>query len=60
MIGRRFGHLENISVRVSDPDRPESYAPLRDERLDTVVCCNVLEHVEGEMASLRNIYAHAL
>jgi len=46
MIGRRFGHLENITVRASDPVRPESYAGLGDERLDTVLCCNVLEHVD--------------
>ena len=56
MIGRRFGHLENISVRVSDPDKPEGYAGMRDERLDTVVCCNVLEHVECDQQALAHYF----
>jgi glycosyltransferase involved in cell wall biosynthesis len=56
MIGRRFGHLENISVRASDPARAESYADLRDERLDTIICCNVLEHVECDQQVLSHYF----
>ena len=51
----RFQHRPKMEVRRCDLANPADFAPLAGT-MDTVVCLNVLEHVEGEMASLRNIY----
>ncbi|MFM9995281.1 MAG: glycosyltransferase [Phycisphaerales bacterium] len=53
MLDRRYGHMENISVRTMDLTDPAAYDAVRGERLDTVVCCNVLEHLEPDEAVLR-------
>jgi glycosyltransferase involved in cell wall biosynthesis len=51
----RFQHRPRIEVRHCDLSNPVDFEPLTGT-MDSVVCLNVLEHVEGEMASLRNIY----
>jgi glycosyltransferase involved in cell wall biosynthesis len=58
-------HLERLRVRLSgrpnletallDASRAEDYAPFRG-RVDTVVCLNVLEHIEDDRAALRSIH----
>ena len=55
-LARRFGHLDNITVRAMDLTDAAAYRPLRAERLDTVVCCNVLEHLEPDVRVLRSFY----
>lgn len=46
----RFAHRPNVAVReLSLPDVP---ADLVAERFDTIVCLNVLEHIEDDRASL--------
>ncbi len=51
----RFAGRPNVAVR---PLRlPADDAALRAERFDTVVCLNVLEHIEDDRASLRSIRA---
>lgn len=52
----RFQHRPKMEVRHCDLANPADFEPLAGS-VDTVVCLNVLEHVEGEMASLHNIYA---
>jgi glycosyltransferase involved in cell wall biosynthesis len=59
-------HLERLRVRLSgrpnletallDASRAGDYLPFRG-RVDTVVCLNVLEHIEDDRAALSSIYA---
>ncbi|MCA1660425.1 MAG: bifunctional glycosyltransferase/class I SAM-dependent methyltransferase [Verrucomicrobiaceae bacterium] len=52
LVGR-FG--ERTNVRVASyrfPLRDQDHTELRDERLDTIVCMNVLEHIEDDAATL--------
>ena len=51
----RFQHRPRIEVRHCDLANPADFKPLAGV-VDSVVCLNVLEHVEAEMASLGNIY----
>lgn len=53
-LERRYGHLENVSVRRMDLADPFAFDAVRGERLDTVVCCNVLEHLESDRGVLRS------
>jgi glycosyltransferase involved in cell wall biosynthesis len=51
----KFGDRSNVRVAdfhfpLSDRDRED----LRQERLDTIVCLNVLEHIEDDAATLRD------
>jgi SAM-dependent methyltransferase len=55
-LARRYGHLENVRVRPMDLTDAPAYRALRSERLDTVVCCNVLEHLEPDEAVLRSFF----
>ena len=52
----RFQHRPNLRVRRCDLARPEDFAPFADS-MDSVVCLNVLEHVEDDMQGLRNIHS---
>ncbi len=55
-LKRRFGGCDN--VRILDIDILDQAMPdiLASERLDTVVCMNVLEHIEDDRGVLRQIY----
>jgi len=48
LIRRRFGHLENVRVERTDLTREEDLARLAQERFDTIICLNVLEHLEPD------------
>jgi SAM-dependent methyltransferase len=52
----RIGEHPNIEVAVCDFSDESDAARFR-ERADTVVCLNVLEHVENDLAGLQNIRA---
>lgn len=45
-LDHRYGHLENFSSIVGDLEDPEVFVKLESEELDTVVCVNVLEHLD--------------
>jgi glycosyltransferase involved in cell wall biosynthesis len=59
-------HLERLSVRLSgrpnlemavlDGSRAEDFRTFRNQ-MDTVVCLNVLEHIEDDLGALRNIHS---
>jgi glycosyltransferase involved in cell wall biosynthesis len=59
-------HLERLSARLSgrpnlevaplDASKSEDYEPYRG-RMDTVVCLNVLEHIEDDLGALRSMYS---
>jgi glycosyltransferase involved in cell wall biosynthesis len=51
----RFQHRPKMEVRRCDLSNPVDFEALAGA-VDSVVCLNVLEHVEDETASLRNIY----
>src|SRR5580658_7633687 len=51
----RFQHRPKMEVRHCDLSNPVDFEALA-ATVDSVVCLNVLEHVEDEMAGLRNIY----
>lgn len=46
----------NIATAVCDLSKATDFEAFR-EQMDTVVCLNVLEHVEDDLAALRNIYS---
>src|SRR5262249_23578776 len=55
-LRQRFGHLSNLSFRDLDLSQMENCSDLRQARLDTVICINVLEHIEDDAKVLRNFY----
>ncbi|QDV34198.1 bifunctional glycosyltransferase/class I SAM-dependent methyltransferase [Tautonia plasticadhaerens] len=59
MISRRFGHLENVSTVEMDLARAADYGRIGPERLDTIVCLNVLEHIAADEEVLR-LFCRAL
>jgi glycosyltransferase involved in cell wall biosynthesis len=56
MIHRRFGHLENFRAVPMDLTRAADYTPLVVERLDTIICLNVLEHIADDEEVLDHFY----
>lgn len=51
----RLCHRPNVRVTRIDLTRGEDFEPLR-ETVDTVVCLNVVEHVEDDLSALRNLH----
>jgi SAM-dependent methyltransferase len=52
----RLSHRPNLTVAELDAARPEQYAPFTG-LIDTVVCLNVVEHIQDDLNALRNIHA---
>ena len=52
----RFHHRSNLHVCTCDLTNPADFAPFQ-ESMDSVVCLNVLEHVDDDMQGLRNIHS---
>jgi glycosyltransferase involved in cell wall biosynthesis len=55
-LNQRYGHLSNLSFHEVDLSQLERCSELRTARLDTVVCINVLEHIDDDAKVLRNFY----
>jgi glycosyltransferase involved in cell wall biosynthesis len=51
----RLQHRPNLEIRRCNLARPEDFS-LIEESVDTVVCLNVLEHIEDDLAGLGNIH----
>lgn len=49
-LKRRFGHLPQVTI--VELELPNALPDLEGERFDSVVCVNVLEHVEDDRAAL--------
>ena len=47
-LARVFGERLNVRVMQGDLANARNLAPLENERLDTIVCSNVLEHIERD------------
>jgi glycosyltransferase involved in cell wall biosynthesis len=56
MLDWRLGHLENVRTAKFDLSDASAYAGIRGERIDTIVCLNVLEHIKEDEAVLRAYY----
>jgi glycosyltransferase involved in cell wall biosynthesis len=54
MIHRRFGHLENVRTERVDLSARAENRHLAHEALDTVICLNVIEHIERDEDALRH------
>jgi SAM-dependent methyltransferase len=52
----RWEHLPNVRVSRLDLTKREDYEVLKDFKVDTVVCLNVLEHIEDDAGVLRRLY----
>lgn len=55
-LRQRFGHLSNLSFHELDLGELDDCSDLRQARLDTVVCINVLEHIEDDANVLKNFF----
>ena len=53
MLQWRLGHLENVTTLRTDLADPQAMAALKPERIDTVICLNVLEHIAADEQVLR-------
>jgi glycosyltransferase involved in cell wall biosynthesis len=52
----RWGHLSNVHVARLDLLNETDYRQLTDFKVDTVVCLNVLEHIEDDFGVLDRLY----
>src|SRR5262249_52454900 len=48
----RWGHLSNVHIARLDLSHGEDYQALSDFKPDTIVCLNVLEHIEDDRSVL--------
>jgi glycosyltransferase involved in cell wall biosynthesis len=55
-LSNRFQHRHNLQVRRCDLSNSSDFVSLAGS-VDTVVCLNVVEHIEDDMLALRNIYS---
>ena len=55
-LATRFQHRPNLQIRHCDLSRQQDFTAL-DRAMDSVVCLNVLEHVEDDLAGLRHIFS---
>ena len=55
-LRNRFQHRHNLRVSECDLTKPADFAPFAGQ-MDSVVCLNVLEHIEDDLAGLRNIHS---
>jgi glycosyltransferase involved in cell wall biosynthesis len=53
MANWRLGHMENVVTLLRDLSDTAVYEPLKAERIDTIVCLNVLEHIAPDEQVLR-------
>jgi glycosyltransferase involved in cell wall biosynthesis len=54
-LGTRLRHRPNMEIRCVDLARSEDFEALAG-RVDTVVCLNVVEHLEDDLGALRNLH----
>jgi SAM-dependent methyltransferase len=52
----RLQHRPNVSTALCDLSNEDDFEPFRN-RLDSVVCLNVLEHIEDDVTGLTHIYS---
>jgi len=55
-LRNRLHHRPNLEIARCDLTAPRDFAPYANQ-LDSVVCLNVLEHIEDDLAGLRNLFS---
>jgi glycosyltransferase involved in cell wall biosynthesis len=55
-LNARWGHLPNVRIARLDLLNASDYSLLTKFKVDTVVCLNVLEHIEDDLSVLRRLY----
>lgn len=55
-LRNRLHHRPNLETAHCDLTNPADFAPYAN-RMDTVVCLNVVEHVEDDLGGLRNLFS---
>jgi glycosyltransferase involved in cell wall biosynthesis len=55
-LRQRYGARENVRVDRADLTNADDYDRWQDERLDTIVCSNVLEHLGPDVDVLRSFH----
>jgi glycosyltransferase involved in cell wall biosynthesis/phospholipid N-methyltransferase len=55
-LRQRFGMRDNVHVDLADLTNPRDYDRWQDEELDTILCSNVLEHLEPDVEVLRSFH----
>ncbi len=53
-LSNRLSHRPRLEIAELNAAIPENHAPFRGQ-MDTVICLNVLEHIEDDLEALRNI-----
>src|SRR5208282_6473241 len=53
-LSNRLSHRPNLEIAELNAACPENHAPFHGQ-MDTVICLNVLEHIEDDLEALRNI-----
>lgn len=56
-LKRAFAGLSNISIINGDFNSPEVLNKVKKTQIDTIICLNVLEHIEDDMNTLKNIHS---
>lgn len=56
IVNRRFRHIKGFGVLKMDLSTAEDYAQISDMKFDTVLCMNVLEHLDNDQEILDKIY----
>ena len=56
MLADRYGWRPNVRVEHGDLTEPELYDAFLKERVDTILCSNVLEHLEEDRLVLENMH----
>jgi SAM-dependent methyltransferase len=51
-LDQRLGHLDNVTFLEANLENDELYSKLEGEHFDTVVCVNVLEHLDNPLIAL--------
>lgn len=55
-LATRFQHRPNLSIRYCDLEQRAGFTDLS-ASVDSVICLNVLEHIENDLEGLRNIHS---
>lgn len=56
VIGRRYAHLANVRTTRMDLSDAKDFEPIAQEKPDTVISLNVVEHIEDDLATLKNYH----
>lgn len=55
-LQQRFGQLEHVRARRADLTETKSFLAWKDEKLDTIFCSNVIEHIEDDAKVLDHFF----